>query len=654
MSSNRSFFLALSLPLIAAAGFLIYTEYYAHTLTGTFGFPLDDPWIHLQFARNLHDYGSYSYYKNEMVTAGSTSPLYTFLLAVGFFFTSNEFVLSYFFGILFLLAAGVVFFKIVQSAYGEHRFAPAVATAALLFEPRLQWAALSGMETTLFVFMLLLVFSSYRAKRPVLLGVSSGLLIWTRPEALLFIFIIAVDLLYNAYWVRTAASKLVKKVASDKLPSFVWLRKPLIILAVIALAYVGMNLTLSGSFFPNTFAAKIKYYSGGAVPAFPKEFARFIAGGNMIVTALAALLGLLSLLIHVAKRQKQDTLISVLWIAGMFAAYWKNLPYLIQEGRYMMPVLPFLFLLALEGIRLLLSLLKKIVRVLHRQESAVAIAVVLLFIAGLNGAWTWESRTSYAESCKYITDRQVTTAHWIHEHLPEGAVVGTHDIGAIGYYSGRRIADMVGLVSPAMIESIGSLDKLQQFLIEQKVTHIAVLRNWFEVTNQNSLFQTNERDFEIMEVFEFDKVRTHFTPSEAGNRTNTALRYLSQNNVQSAGTLLAQAVMADPNNSKTHFELGIAYFVVSKLDDAERELVKAIDLHKDYWDAELTLAQVMALRGHADSAMVHIERIVERNPSYAPAYRVLADLYSSARKDTLRAREMMNKYAQLTQEGPAP
>ncbi len=48
-------------------------------VNGGFGFPLDDPWIHLQFARTLREYGRFSYFANEMITSGSTSPLYTLL-----------------------------------------------------------------------------------------------------------------------------------------------------------------------------------------------------------------------------------------------------------------------------------------------------------------------------------------------------------------------------------------------------------------------------------------------------------------------------------------------------------------------------------------------------------------------------------------------
>ena len=71
----------------------------AWNANGIPGFPLDDPWIHLQYAKNLHDFGSFSYYRNELVTAGTTSPLYTFLCAAGLFVTRDVMVLSYTLGI---------------------------------------------------------------------------------------------------------------------------------------------------------------------------------------------------------------------------------------------------------------------------------------------------------------------------------------------------------------------------------------------------------------------------------------------------------------------------------------------------------------------------------------------------------------------------
>src|SRR5512135_3561499 len=98
---NRSVaLLLLVVALLIGLSLAVATLQYVSSHNGAFGFPLDDPWIHLQFAKNLHDYGSFSYYRNEMATSGSTSPLYTLLLSAGFVFTSNEMILSYVLGIL--------------------------------------------------------------------------------------------------------------------------------------------------------------------------------------------------------------------------------------------------------------------------------------------------------------------------------------------------------------------------------------------------------------------------------------------------------------------------------------------------------------------------------------------------------------------------
>ena len=40
---------------------------------------------------------------------------------------------------------------------------------------------------------------------------------------------------------------------------------------------------------------------------------------------------------------------------------------------------------------------------------------------------------------------------WFGGHAPRGAAIATPDIGAIGYYSGRQVVDLAGLVTPQMV-----------------------------------------------------------------------------------------------------------------------------------------------------------------------------------------------------------
>lgn len=69
------------------------------------GFPLDDTWIHLTYARNFAEHGEWAYRLGER-SAGSTSPLWTVLLAIGFLLDLAPFIWTYFLGwvVLTLLA----------------------------------------------------------------------------------------------------------------------------------------------------------------------------------------------------------------------------------------------------------------------------------------------------------------------------------------------------------------------------------------------------------------------------------------------------------------------------------------------------------------------------------------------------------------------
>jgi tetratricopeptide (TPR) repeat protein len=615
---------------------------------GAFGFPLDDPWIHLQFARNFRDYGSFSYFRNEMVTSGSTSPLYTLLLAAGFLVTSNEMLLSYALGIAFFTAGGFFLSRVGDGLFKSRPILMVAAVALYLLEPRLQWAALSGMETTLFLCLLFAVWYFYRIRSARWLGVTAGLLLWTRPEAIIFLATLALDVAYQARWVRRPPVR--KKSPSPVPVDNRWILTALLIAAIIGIGYAAFNFFLSGSFLPNTYAAKTRYYNSGG-EGFPAAVFHFLTSGHMPVLACLVSIAVIEVLWKVVKRAGQDYLVPVFWSAALFLAYWHKLPFLYQEGRYLMPILPFIILLGLRGAELVLLAGKKAVTALgNRAADTGFTAGISLLLAAQFVIASWKMGKEYATECKYINDRQVRTAHWITEHTPADAIIGTHDVGAIAFYSGRRIVDMVGLVSPGMIDNIGSFDRLKGFLTRNHVTHLAVLRNWFEVANQNPLFQTDERTPEIMEVFAYDPSRTHFTPQNAGSLASEGIYYLSMGQVQRAGPLLQQSIRLDPQSARARCFLGLALLSAGNSADAEREIRTALTLQPDSWQSSLALARVHLARNDPNHALAVYNEVAQKFPGCAPVYQELSQFYRGIGKDSVLARRYAEKYVELSQE----
>ena len=265
----------------------------------------------------------------------------------------------------------------------------------------------------------------------------------------------------------------------------------------------------------------------------------------------------------------------------------------------MMPVIPPFLLLGLLGASATGEFLQRrfSLKADLRRYSPVPAALVLIFIVEFFPAGeAMEGR--YAETCRYISERQVKTAHWLHDNLPEGAVVATHDIGAIGFYSGRRVIDMVGLVSPEMIPNLHNLDSLGAFLVRKRVTHLAVLRNWFEIVNVNPLFQTDEAHPEIMEVFPFDPSRIHIVPSNVFRIEQIGLSCLANGESRTAVSIFMTAVRLDPFSSKLHMELGVALLSAGKIPEAEASLRRSLEIQPTLWNARAALAQIESARGN--------------------------------------------------------
>ena len=174
------------LLILAGASILSLCIYLAASaLTFRVGFPLDDSWIHFTYARNLALRGEWAFLPG-VPSAGSTSPLWSVLLAIGFFLRLAPYFWSYFLGaaLLFFLAA-LAEFSARRLLTSYHPSLPLIGLF-FAFEWHLAWSAGSGMETLLHaslatMFLLLL---NEPTPRPLTLGLLAALTVWVRPDGL--------------------------------------------------------------------------------------------------------------------------------------------------------------------------------------------------------------------------------------------------------------------------------------------------------------------------------------------------------------------------------------------------------------------------------------------------------------------------------------
>ncbi|HEX9615721.1 MAG TPA: tetratricopeptide repeat protein, partial [Bacteroidota bacterium] len=475
------------------------------------------------------------------------------------------------------------------------------------------------------------------------LGVSAGLLLWTRPEGVILFGAILADLLYRWFLQKQESGG---RVTGDESHRLV---KAAALLAVFGIGYAAFNLALSGSILPNTYAAKLKYYSSGGKD-FSAEVFRYLTAGHLTVFSVFAGAGVIRTVVQFFRRRQADGLIPLLFASGLFFAYWIKLPYLYQNGRYMMPVLPFVLILGLLGLEWLLTSGSSALKLKLNGKTLDTLRAVVLSYAAIHFAFgTWQERTSYQDYCAYINDRQVKAAHWIRNNLPESAVVATHDVGALAYYSNRRIVDMVGLVSPEMIDRIGNLDKLRDFLIQNGVTHLALLRNWFEVVNVTPVFQTSELAPEILEIFAFDPKRVHFTAGQVAWLTSTGWLHLARGDIRQAGPMLERAVQLDPQSSRARHHFGWALLLAGQFDRAEEEFRAAVALHPEYWLAHFARAEVALRRSRADEALSRLKELIELNPQMAAAHQAMAQIYTQ-QGDTVKARIALEAFRRVSEQ----
>jgi arabinofuranosyltransferase len=593
----------------------IYFVLSSHAQNRYWGFPLDDPWIHLTFAKNLVHYGSFSYFKNEIVTSGSTSPIYTLILALLFIFSSNEFIISYFLGIFFSALSIFFIFKLFSSHF---KSLPLLGVSAILvaaIQPKLNLISVSGMETTMFIAFLTMIFFFYRTKNLIWLGVVLGLTVWCRPDGLLIWVAIIID-----YFIQTKYLK----SHNEQIESAFWSKREFILSFIIAgsliILYFGFNYVLSGEILPNTYRAKLEYYHNNQPSYFLfNDVIKYFSSKEFIIIWIPFLIGLITALVDLIKKRRNEYYVYFLFVLGFILIYYLMLPFSHRFGRYLMPVIPFYILTSFHGIRIIIDFLlsKKIsVGLINLLFSAFALICIILSWKELNN-----NRIEYIELCQYHNDRHVAAGRWLKQNTLEDDVIATHDIGAIAYYSERKIIDMAGLVTPELITHINDKNYssfLNNYFAQKKIDYLVTLRNWFEVVNDKPVF-VPVKEPEVLEIFKYNPLQTHIQPQEVSQLNQTVIKMLQNGDASQALIYLTQSHDLDNRSSQTFFLFGAAYEMFKDYTKAEQNFNRAVELFPDYVEAYYGLAKISFDQNKIEYSLNYLNRCLTINPSYPPA-----------------------------------
>jgi hypothetical protein len=341
----------------------------------------------------------------------------------------------------------------------------------LILEWHLVWAAGSGMETLLFGLAALSILGSLliigdRGRQTgqnannliwLVVGVLIGISVWLRPDGITLL---------------APASLLVIVMPTnwrDRINQFVILG---IGFGVAFLPYLYFNFRVSGTIWPTTFFAKQAEY------AFLQQtpiWKRFLDQAALPIIGVGVLLlpGFLLNFWGFTRRKQWHLLIPMLWMFGYLLMYAWRLPVTYQHGRYIMPMMPSFFIWGFAGLANFVQPNAKnpIIRILNRAWLLTTTVLILAF-------WLVGAR-AYARDVAFIESEMVTIAHWIAEHTPKDALIATHDIGALGYYSDRALLDLAGLISPEAIPFLWDGDRLGEFMNARGADFLVTFPGWY-------------------------------------------------------------------------------------------------------------------------------------------------------------------------------
>jgi arabinofuranosyltransferase len=503
---------ALRHGLLLAGLFVILSVLYwaaVYAIGGARGVPLDDPFIHLQYARSIwegHPF-EYNFATHPGVrSSGTSAPLWTVMLTGSYWLTNHWFpgdwlTAAYALGVLWTIPCIALTYWLVLRWTGRTAWALFAAVILMLTHPTVI-SAYEGMEPAAYVsaFLLGLLFYDFsRTSAPSrqtawrLAGsavFATG--VWLRPEFLLMPALIAAE---RAVTLRRSGAGWVGRWLREMvLQGAVWL--------VCVCPYLAFNKWISGTLLPNTYTIKavarnstvdVEFLAGLPSAWMHKDWRAALRCVTIwqIAMAFSLVVGLFMnntvLTLNLPKAVKQAWR-GILGPAGLLAAIsliaFPMVRALVdpiglfpfQYQRYFAQITPLMVLLGMAVLA---------VRGPVPRRQLVKRAI----LASLIGPLFWDFQA--AKAVDNINDMQVHLGHWLRENTPEGSVIATNDVGAIAFYAQRRIIDTVGLTEPDLGRFYLAGGTLEEYLRRERPQYAALFPDWHaKIARRDDLFQT--------------------------------------------------------------------------------------------------------------------------------------------------------------------
>ena len=460
------------LALVAAGAVLVVNA--AHN-QGRIVPPLDDVYIHLQYARQIGLGEFLRYQEGAPRTTGASSLLYVLLLGVASVVVPSSLLLyaAVAFGVACFVAT-VVLVALLGRELASRTTGLVAAGLTALCGPLL-WGVTSGMEVGLAAVLATATLYAFVREQPTarfrLTPLLAVPLVLTRPEGLVLVVAIVVG----------AAVTLYRRRPAGIVGNAVLLAVPL----AAALAQTLLYRLLTGSAENSGVTAKSWFSRPLGSPLevadrivdTARTLLELIGGVTTVEVAgpgvaLLAALGLAWLAFGVPGRRVVAGVVA-LGLAGVLFAVSTLHTALWHDGRYLQPFLPVVLLLAVLGVRAVARSARD-----ARTGRVLGVGLVGVLTAfALVSTPTWALRQG--EQAAGIRESAVSVAQWIRGNTPPDAVVAVNDVGAVAWFSDRRVVDLVGLTTPgfarAALDGSGAMyEVLAHLPPEQRPTHFSI------------------------------------------------------------------------------------------------------------------------------------------------------------------------------------